>query len=572
MIDQIFEDIVSTYGGQIQSDGSCNIHCPADGHQDKTPSCNVKNTGDKILVHCFAGCSQDAVISALKSRNLWPEKVNGSNPTRPPGILPIWTPRGSKIAKHLTAWWEYKDQAGEIIGYTARYDDHFGDKDVIPYFNRSGGKWKVGGPKGKPIYGIEYLQGNDKPVLIVEGEKARDAAKRFVGKDYICISWMGGTGSVNKVDWTLIQGREVFIWPDNDEPGVKAAQTIQSKVPNARIITPPSDVPDKWDLADALKDGWTSEQVLQHIKTAAGNPGTDTGTTKPPFKLVKLSDVQMKPADWVANGLMEKDSLNQLFSDPGGCKTFLAIDLSNCVATGKDFHGRTVQQGPVVFIAGEGHNGIKRRFMAWEIHHQVALDKAPIFLSSMPAGLCDADQVGFVIEAIQAVADDHGQPVLIVLDTVARNFGSGDENSTRDMSGFIAGLDKIREKFRSCILLVHHTGHLEKSRARGSMALKGALDTEYRLEKVETDMIRMINTKMKDHQPPEPLVFKLNTVELPCTDEQGHQVTSAVLEAAQYTPPASKGKKGRGKWQTKAIEILKKNVPGTAGSVISQRF
>lgn len=557
-VDQTFDEIVSTFGGQIQSDGSWYIHCPVDDHEDRNPSCNVKNAGDKILVYCFAGCSQDAVISALKSRNLWTQKANGTIPTLPPGIWPIWTSKGSKIAKRLSACCEYKDQTGQIIGYTARYDDHFGDKDVIPYFKKSGNQWKVGGPKGKPIYGIEYLKGNDKPVLIVEREKARDAANKLIYKYYNCITWLGGTGSVNKVDWSPLNGRDVYIWPDKDEPGVRAAKVIQFKIPNARIISPPADVPEKWDLADALADGWTKEQVLEYIKAATGKPLPDAASTGLSFKLVKLSDVQIKSANWVAYGLMEKDSLNLLFSDPGGCKTFLAIDLSNSVATGKDFHGRIVQQGPVVYIAGEGHNGVKRRFTAWGIRHGYDLDQAPIFLSLMPAGLCDSDQVVFVIEAIQAVADQVGDPVLIVLDTVARNFGPGDENSTKDMSGFISNIDKIRGKFRSCILLVHHTGHGDKSRGRGSMALKGALDTEYRLEKAEVDVVRMINTKMKDHQAPDPMAFKLNTVELPFTDDQGQQVTSAVLEATEYLPPANQEKTGKGRWQTDSVNILKK--------------
>jgi hypothetical protein len=90
------------------------------------------------------------------------------------------------------------------------------------------------------------------------------------------------------------------------------------------------------------------------------------------------------------------------------------------------------------------------------------------------------------------------------------------------------------------------------------MALKGALDTEYRLEKGEEDVIRMINTKMKDHQAPDPMAFRLKTVELPSKDDQGQQETSAVLESIEYVLPASKGKKGRGRWQTVAIEILKK--------------
>jgi hypothetical protein len=266
----------------------------------------------------------------------------------------------------------------------------------------------------------------------------------------------------------------------------------------------------------------------------------------------------MKPADWLIYQLFERDSLNLLFSDPGGAKTFLAIDIACCVATGKDFHGRYSQQGPIVYIAGEGQNGMKRRFMAWGIRHQVDLDHAPIFLSLMPAGLCDADQVDFIIEAVQAVAEEYGPPGAIFLDTVARNFGPGDENSTKDMTAFIAGVDKIREQFRSCILLVHHTGHADKSRGRGSMALKGALDTEYRLEKDETGVIRVTCTKMKDHESPPPMAFRLRTVELPFTDDQGNNVTSAILDDTEYRPPACQGKKGRGKWQTVSIEVLKR--------------
>jgi 5S rRNA maturation endonuclease (ribonuclease M5) len=550
----VIQSIIQTRQGQKQSDGSWNVLCPA--HEDINPSCNIKDAGDKLLVRCYAGCSQERVISAFKSLNQWPQKINGTDITRPPGIMPIWEPKGAKEPKYYAAHWEYRNDAWETIGYTVRYDIKGDDKDIIPYFKRSGDKWRAGGPPSgpqKPIYGIEKLKNSDKPVLIVEGEKTTDASHKLVGKDYTCISWMGGTGSINKVDWTPIQGRDVFIWPDKDEPGTRAANIIKSKIPGARIISPPKDVPAGWDLADALAEGWTRDQVTDHIKTTAEDPEHRSS-----FKLVRLSDIQMKPADWQTDGFMEMDSLNLFFSDPGGAKTFLAIDQACCGATGKDFHGRYVRQGPVVYIAGEGQNGLKRRFTAWGIRHQIDLDQAPIFLSMMPEGLCDADQVNFVIEAIQAVVDQVGSPVLIVLDTVNRNFGPGDENSTKDMTGFIAGVDKIREKFRSCILLVHHSGHADKSRGRGSMALKGALDTEYRLEKDETGVIRVTCTKMKDHEPPEPMAFRLNTVELPFTDDQGRQITSAILDDTEYQPPACQGKKGRGKWQTVSVEVLKK--------------
>jgi RecA-family ATPase len=100
----------------------------------------------------------------------------------------------------------------------------------------------------------------------------------------------------------------------------------------------------------------------------------------------------------------------------------------------------------------------------------------------MPAALLDPESADQVIKAIDEIVSDIGVPViLIVIDTVARNFGTGDENSTKDMGMFIQGIDALRVRHQAAILLVHHTGHGDKSRGRGSMALKGALDAEYKL-------------------------------------------------------------------------------------------
>jgi hypothetical protein len=44
--------------------------CPA--HNDRNPSFNASDVDGKILVKCFAGCTQDEVINALMDRGLWP--------------------------------------------------------------------------------------------------------------------------------------------------------------------------------------------------------------------------------------------------------------------------------------------------------------------------------------------------------------------------------------------------------------------------------------------------------------------------------------------------------------------
>ena len=45
--------------------------CPA--HDDRNPSFHASEVDGKILVKCFAGCSQDEVISVLRGQELWPQ-------------------------------------------------------------------------------------------------------------------------------------------------------------------------------------------------------------------------------------------------------------------------------------------------------------------------------------------------------------------------------------------------------------------------------------------------------------------------------------------------------------------
>ncbi len=48
--------------------------CAALDHDDKKPSMGISDAPDgKVLVHCFSGCSQEAVIEGLRAKGLWPD-------------------------------------------------------------------------------------------------------------------------------------------------------------------------------------------------------------------------------------------------------------------------------------------------------------------------------------------------------------------------------------------------------------------------------------------------------------------------------------------------------------------
>ena len=237
--------------------------------------------------------------------------------------------------------------------------------------------------------------------------------------------------------------------------------------------------------------------------------------------------------NWLIKRYVTTDSLNVAFGDPGCGKSFIAIDLACHVATGRPWRGCAVKQGPVLYIAGEGRNGLSKRFKAWFERH--GEKPRNIQLSTTPIRLVDAGDIAALAAEIKAMPE---APVLIVIDTLNRNFGPGDENSTADMTKAVAGLDALRTATGAAILAIHHTGHGDKSRARGSIVLNASADAEFSITKSDR-YIQLANTKSKDNDIAPPLAWSLEKQALPWADEDGTPIDSAILEPTAQTEQAA---------------------------------
>lgn len=264
--------------------------------------------------------------------------------------------------------------------------------------------------------------------------------------------------------------------------------------------------------------------------------------------LVSVGDLtdDIKPPSWLVRLFLEADTVIMLYGAPGAGKSFLAIGWACCVATGTAWNGKPVKQGPVVYIAGEGQNGIRRRFRAWELANGVSLKGSPLFMSIKAAQFLDTRNAEAVSNEVANECEKIGEhPRLIVIDTLARNFGGGDENSTEDMTKFVNVVDELRARFKCSVLIVHHSGKDKKAGSRGSSVLLAAVDASYVIE--DDDGIRTLkNEKMKDGEPPADMPFSLKSVDLGIVDDQGEPVTSAVLEHIDITPMLKlTGKGGR---------------------------
>jgi hypothetical protein len=260
----------------------------------------------------------------------------------------------------------------------------------------------------------------------------------------------------------------------------------------------------------------------------------ETGEIEPERPLfTKVSDLlsDIKPVQWLVDNYLETDALSMVFGPSGGGKSFCVVDVACSVATGTPWHGMQVKKGAVFYIAGEGHNGLARRFAAWQKAHGVSLgDDVPLFKSNKAVMMLDHNAATELSAEVDRLATASGHdPVLVIVDTLARNFGDGDENKQQDANMFIEHLDEfIRRRWKCNVMTVHHSGH-DMDRARGSSAFKGAMDQELWV-KGQAGHIELKVTKMKDAEIPTDRRFKITQIGLGMEDDCGVEITGAYIE------------------------------------------
>jgi hypothetical protein len=237
---------------------------------------------------------------------------------------------------------------------------------------------------------------------------------------------------------------------------------------------------------------------------------------------------------FVIDDWLPTESITLLYSPKDHLKSFVAVDWFMSIASGIGWKGFDVLRGACVYIAGEGNQGLRRRFKAWCIHHNVELKPLPIALSIIPMQTLDKENIQVWAGHLTQVLIDLGEPIrLVVIDTLATNFGPGDENSPTDMARFLAHLKiYIQAVFNCSILVVHHTGKDISKGSRGGSSIEGNADCVFTLKREDKDENRVtLHCKhTKDSERPPDIILKSAPVELGYNDPKGYPVTSLVLD------------------------------------------
>lgn len=237
--------------------GSGLTHCPA--HQDDKPSLNVTESGATVLVYCHGGCEQNAVLEALRERELWPS-TDGQHAT----------PRARRQARELPkvdAIYPYSDADGVVRYRVVRYE---GKRFEVWHPNGSGWDRGLGGAELVP-YRLPELAAADatKTVFVGEGEKVVD---RLVSLGLVATT--NPFGALKwPADWGArhMRSRRVAILPDADDVGAKHARAVAEScaghAASVRIVEL-ADLPEHGDVVDWIAAGHEVAELVQLVEVA----------------------------------------------------------------------------------------------------------------------------------------------------------------------------------------------------------------------------------------------------------------------------------------------------------------
>lgn len=303
-------------------------------HSDKNPSLSVDLKDGRILAHCFAGCDQNAVAEALgiargngRSNVLHFNQVNGKT-----------SGKVGRSIGHKAGQWTYETVSGQTVTVT-RIEYQDGRKDFPN---------QPAGVKG-PFLPLAWRQPGFDPaaLIVVEGEKTAEAVRAALAEaelhDWSVTTWIGGSGAVGKTDWSSISGLKVILWPDADDAGRKAMQQVQAALPtsNTIMLANIKGLANKQDAADLQP-----ADIAERIKAARPAPA--------PIQFLALSDVRLRPVDWIIPGWLPRGKITLLAGPPGAGKTTLAIKIASLITTGgKWADGTAISRGSVVGVFGE---------------------------------------------------------------------------------------------------------------------------------------------------------------------------------------------------------------------------
>jgi putative DNA primase/helicase len=453
--------VLARLEGVRRSGSSWQALCPA--HADKNPSLSIHVREDRILLHCHAGCTQEAVLAALR--------IEGRE---------LFLDRGESKPQ-IVAEYPYTDETGGLLFQVVRLEPK-GFRQRRPD-GRGGWIWNLDGTR-RMLYRLPEVLAENELVVICEGEKDVDTARKM---EVVATCNPGGAGKWREEFSECLRGKKIAIIADADEPGRAHAQQVAASLHLRAESVKVLELPDSKDLAEWADRGGTREALLGLIRNApVWESGTEAENTKG-FVLTRLGDLLAKPdtpVDWVLQNTLLSGGVSGVFAKPKVGKSTFCRNLCLAISRGGDFLGFKTKQGECVYLAlEEREDDVRNDFRSMGADGSEAIY---VHAASAPA------------DGINALCDlvRQRRPVFVVIDPLFRLARIRDEKAYAETYAALGPLIDVAREVGTHVLLSHHAGKGMKSDAvdspLGSTAIGGAVSTLVVLKRNES--MRTIQT------------------------------------------------------------------------------
>ena len=171
----------------------------------------------------------------------------------------------------------------------------------------------------------------------------------------------------------------------------------------------------------------------------------------PKFKVERWADIRFNAdEEWLIKGVLPRRGIAAIYGKPKSFKSFLAFHMGLSIALGEPWAARRVERADVIYLAAEGAAGLRKRKAGYMEAWSELPEDVPFSLIAATPNL--GTETSDLAELIRTIKTAGRSPGLVVVDTVAKSLGAGDENGT-GMTTFLGNAGALATAF-DCLILI----------------------------------------------------------------------------------------------------------------------
>lgn len=388
----------------------------------------------------------------------------------------------------------------------------------------------------------EVLNARDegRPVFLVEGERDVETVRAW---GQVATTNAGGAKYWTEQFDDDLTGCDVILIGDNDVPGrqrlMLRGASLRGRASSIRLL----DIAEHWhgmpegaDVSDWRDQAGGTKELFEKLVAEAHPFRIEAPQSR--YKALQWHELDKAGDDleFMIDGWLTKGERSVMAGPSRSGKSFLAIHAALSIARGTDFFGHRSEQMGVVYQAGEGAKGIKRRVRAYREHFDVGPEAdVPFVLLGSKVDLFNRDgDTTPLIDEIKAWALTMSVPLgLVVIDTYATASTGSNENDGRDVGMVLANIDRINKETGAAVMLVHHM-NADGTKIRGHTSLFANVDQVVGVTHDEESGERTATlVKQKDDEDGLKINFMLSQVKLGRDERAGRDITSCICVTAE---------------------------------------